>query len=58
MGYVTKNYSTGDKTVIGGELAVSKDGKITKDGKVIELVDKAYVNQEIQKLRDELGKGG
>jgi len=34
MGYNTKNYTEqgGDKTVIGGELAVSAEGKITFDG--------------------------
>lgn len=34
MGYTTKNYfdNGGDKTVIGGELAVVGSGKITKDG--------------------------
>lgn len=58
MGYMTKNYSTGDILYIGGELAIIKDGKITKDGKTIELVDKSYVDQEIKKLREELGKGG
>ena len=34
MGYNTKNYTEqgGDKTVIGGELAVTGEGKITFDG--------------------------
>ena len=34
MGYNTKNYTEqgGDKTVIGGELAVTAEGKITFDG--------------------------
>ena len=34
MGYNTKNYTNqgGDKTVIGGELAVTAEGKITFDG--------------------------
>ena len=34
MGYSAKNYieQGGDKTVIGGELAVTVDGKITFDG--------------------------
>ncbi|QRN84843.1 Head fiber protein [Clostridia bacterium] len=34
MGYNTKNYTErgGDKTVIGGELAVTVEGKITFDG--------------------------
>ena len=34
MGYNTKNYTEqgGEKTVIGGELAVSAEGKITFDG--------------------------
>jgi hypothetical protein len=34
MGYNTKNYTEqgGDKTVIGGELSVSAEGKITFDG--------------------------
>lgn len=58
MGYATKNYSTGDRTMIGGELAILKGAKVTKDGKAIELVDKSYVDQEIKKLKDELGKGG
>lgn len=58
MGYMTKNYSAGDTFFVGGELAITKEGKITKDGKAIELVDKSYVDQEIKKLRDELGKGG
>ena len=34
MGYNTKNYTEqgGDKTVIGGELAVTAEGKVTFDG--------------------------
>ena len=34
MGYNTKNYTEqgGDKTVIGGELAVTAEGKITFNG--------------------------
>ena len=34
MGYNTKNYieQGGEKTVIGGELAVTAEGKITFDG--------------------------
>ena len=34
MGYNTKNYTEqgGDKTVIGGMLAVTAEGKITFDG--------------------------
>jgi hypothetical protein len=34
MGYNTKNYTEqgGEKTVIGGELAVTAEGKITFDG--------------------------
>ena len=34
MGYNTKNYNEqgGDKTVIGGELAVTEEGKITFNG--------------------------
>jgi uncharacterized Zn-binding protein involved in type VI secretion len=34
MGYNTKNYieQGGDKTVIGGELAVTAEGKVTFDG--------------------------
>lgn len=34
MGYCAKNYTEqgGDKTVIGGELAVTVEGKITFDG--------------------------
>lgn len=34
MGYNTKNYTEqgGEKTVIGGELAVTAEGKITYDG--------------------------
>ncbi|WP_026894294.1 head fiber protein [Clostridiisalibacter paucivorans] len=34
MGYNTKNYTEqgGDKTVIGGELAVTAEGKITFGG--------------------------
>jgi hypothetical protein len=37
MGYNTKNYTEqgGDKTVIGGELAVTEDGKITFNGAVL-----------------------
>lgn len=35
MGYNTKNYTeqSGERTVIGGELAVMEEGKITFDGK-------------------------
>lgn len=35
MGYNTKNYTaqSGDKTVIGGELVVTEEGKITFHGK-------------------------
>jgi len=34
MGYNTKNYNEqgGDRTVIGGELAVTAEGKVTFDG--------------------------
>jgi ATP-dependent protease HslVU (ClpYQ) peptidase subunit len=34
MGYNTKNYTEqgGEKTVIGGELAIAADGKVTFDG--------------------------
>ena len=34
MGYNTKNYTEqgGEKTVIGGELAVTAEGKVTFDG--------------------------
>jgi len=34
MGYNTKNYTEqgGEKTVIGGELAVTEEGKITING--------------------------
>jgi len=34
MGYNTKNYTeqSGEKTVIGGELAVTAEGKVTFDG--------------------------
>jgi uncharacterized Zn-binding protein involved in type VI secretion len=34
MGYNTKNYTEqgGDKTVIGGELAVTAEGKVTFNG--------------------------
>jgi uncharacterized Zn-binding protein involved in type VI secretion len=34
MGYNTKNYTEqgGDKTVIGGELALTAEGKVTFDG--------------------------
>ena len=34
MGYTTKNYTEqgGDKTVIGGELAVTAEGKVTFNG--------------------------
>ena len=34
MGYNTKNYTEqgGEKTVIGGELAITAEGKITFDG--------------------------
>lgn len=34
MGYNTKNYTEqgGEKTVIGGELAVTAEGKMTFDG--------------------------
>ena len=37
MGYNTKNYTEqgGEKTVIGGELAVTEDGKITFNGAVL-----------------------
>jgi hypothetical protein len=38
MSYVSKNYrESGDKTVIGGELAIIGPGKITKDGADISL---------------------
>jgi len=34
MGYNTKNYTEqgGDKTIIGGELAVTAEGKVTFNG--------------------------
>ena len=34
MGYNTKNYTEqgGDKTVIGGELVITSEGKLTFDG--------------------------
>lgn len=37
MGYNTKNYTEqgGEKTVIGGELAVTEDGKITFNGAIL-----------------------
>lgn len=40
MSYVTKNYATADKTVIGGELAITTAGKITKNGVTMNLAEK------------------
>jgi hypothetical protein len=38
MEYVTKNYrENGDKTVIGGELAIIGAGKVTKDGSPVNI---------------------
>lgn len=39
MSYSTKNYNTngGDKTVIGGEIAIVGAGKLTKDGQAVDL---------------------
>lgn len=58
MSYATKNYSTGDTTVIGGKLVIEKGAAVIKYGKKIELVDKSYVDDQIKKLRKELNLGG
>jgi hypothetical protein len=41
MGYNTKNYTEqgGEKTVIGGELAVTAEGKVTFDGTELKPAD-------------------
>ena len=37
MSYLTKNYSTGDKLVIGGVLEIVGEGQIQKDGVPVEF---------------------
>ncbi|MCY7484427.1 hypothetical protein [Paenibacillus alvei] len=54
MNYATKNYSTGDRMVIGGELEILPTAIVIQNGKTVELVDKSYVDKEIKKLREEL----
>lgn len=56
MGYATKNYSTGDKTVIGGELEITAEAIVIINGKPVELVDKSYVDSELKKMREEFSK--